>query len=378
MKSRFELIATDTNCQARAGSFYTDHGIIETPIFMPVGTSATVKAVHQTELKHAVKAQIILGNTYHLYLRPGTEIIEKAGGLHGFMNWDKPLLTDSGGYQVFSLSANRKIKEEGVLFSSHIDGSKHLFTPASVVDIQRSLGSDIMMALDECPPYPSERDYVRRSMNITHRWLEAGINHFEKTNSLYGHDQCYVPISQGSVYEDLRIESIQAITQYNNPIYAIGGLSVGEPEEELNRLVAICCQHMPVQSARYLMGVGTPQNLLNSIERGIDFFDCVLPTRNARHGIIYTSNGIIHIRNLKWKDDFSPIDAKLDLETSQQHSKSYLRHLIMSNEILGAQLASLQNLRFYLWLMEESRNQILKNNFKHWKDQILPVISSRC
>lgn len=377
MKSRFELIATDTNCQARAGSFYTDHGVIETPIFMPVGTSATVKAVHQTELKHAVKAQIILGNTYHLYLRPGTEIIEKAGGLHGFMNWDKPLLTDSGGYQVFSLSANRKIKEEGVIFSSHIDGSKHLFTPASVVDIQRSLGSDIMMALDECPPYPSERAYVRRSMNITHRWLEAGINHFEKTNSLYGHRQCYVPISQGSVYEDLRIESIQAITQYNNPIYAIGGLSVGEPEEELNRLVAICCQHMPVQSARYLMGVGTPQNLLNSIERGIDFFDCVLPTRNARHGIIYTTQGIIHIRNLKWKDDFSPIDEKLDLQTSQQHSKSYLRHLIMSNEILGAQLASLQNLRFYLWLMEESRNQILKNNFKHWKDQILPVISAR-
>lgn len=377
MKSRFELIATDTNCQARAGSFYTDHGVIETPIFMPVGTSATVKAVHQTELKHAVKAQIILGNTYHLYLRPGSEIIEKAGGLHGFMNWDKPLLTDSGGYQVFSLSANRKIKEEGVIFSSHIDGSKHLFTPASVVDIQRSLGSDIMMALDECPPYPSERAYVRRSMNITHRWLEAGINHFEKTNSLYGHRQCYVPISQGSVYEDLRIESIQAITQYSNPIYAIGGLSVGEPEEELNRLVAICCQHMPVQSARYLMGVGTPQNLLNSIERGIDFFDCVLPTRNARHGIIYTTQGIIHIRNLKWKDDFSPIDEKLDLQTSQQHSKSYLRHLIMSNEILGAQLASLQNLRFYLWLMEESRNQILKNNFKHWKDQILPVISAR-
>lgn len=377
MKSRFELIATDTNCQARAGSFYTDHGVIETPIFMPVGTSATVKAVHQTELIHAVKAQIILGNTYHLYLRPGSEIIEKAGGLHGFMNWDKPLLTDSGGYQVFSLSANRKIKEEGVIFSSHIDGSKHLFTPASVVDIQRSLGSDIMMALDECPPYPSERAYVRRSMNITHRWLEAGINHFEKTNSLYGHRQCYVPISQGSVYEDLRIESIQAITQYSNPIYAIGGLSVGEPEEELNRLVAICCQHMPVQSARYLMGVGTPQNLLNSIERGIDFFDCVLPTRNARHGIIYTTQGIIHIRNLKWKDDFSPIDEKLDLQTSQQHSKSYLRHLIMSNEILGAQLASLQNLRFYLWLMEESRNQILKNNFKHWKDQILPVISAR-
>lgn len=378
MKSRFELIATDSNSRARAGSFSTDHGTINTPIFMPVGTSATVKAVHQTELKQAVKAQIILGNTYHLYLRPGTDIIEKAGGLHQFMNWDKPLLTDSGGYQVFSLSANRKIKEEGVIFSSHIDGSKHLFTPASVVDIQRSLGSDIMMALDECPPYPSERNYVRRSMDITHRWLEAGINHFEKTNSLYGHSQCYVPISQGSVYEDLRIESIQAITQYNNPIYAIGGLSVGEPEEELNRLVAICCQHMPVQSARYLMGVGTPQNLLNSIERGIDFFDCVLPTRNARHGIIYTTQGIIHIRNLKWKDDFSPIDEKLDLETSQQHSKAYLRHLIMSNEILGAQLASLQNLRFYLWLMEESRIQILKNNFKHWKDQILPVISSRC
>lgn len=378
MKSRFELIATDTNCQARAGNFSTAHGVIETPIFMPVGTSATVKAVHQKELKQSVKAQIILGNTYHLYLRPGTETIEKAGGLHRFMNWEKPLLTDSGGYQVFSLSANRKIKEEGVVFSSHIDGSKHLFTPARVVDIQRSLGSDIMMALDECPPYPSERNYVRRSMNITHRWLETGINHFEKTNSLYGHHQCYVPISQGSVYEDLRIESIQAITQYNNPIYAIGGLSVGEPEEELNRLVAICCQHMPVQSARYLMGVGTPKNLLNSIERGIDFFDCVLPTRNARHGIVYTSKGIIHIRNLKWKDDFSPIDELLDLETSQKHSKAYLRHLIMSNEILGAQLASLQNLRFYLWLMEESRNQILQNNFKHWKDQILPVISSRC
>lgn len=377
MKPQFELIATDANCNARAGSFSTDHGCIETPIFMPVGTSATVKAVHQTELKDAVKAQIILGNTYHLYLRPGTEIIEKAGGLHRFMNWNKPLLTDSGGYQVFSLSANRKIKEEGVVFSSHIDGSKHLFTPERVVEIQRSLGSDIMMALDECPPYPSERNYVRRSMNITHRWLESGINHFEKTNPLYGHQQCYVPISQGSVYEDLRIESIQAITRYPNPIYAIGGLSVGEPEEELNRLVSICCQHMPVLSARYLMGVGTPQNLLNSIERGIDFFDCVLPTRNARHGIIYTTQGIIHIRNLKWKDDFSPLDEKLDLTTSQQHSKSYLRHLIMSNEILGAQLASLQNLRFYLWLMEEARKQILNNNFKLWKDQMLPVISAR-
>ena len=377
MKPQFELIATDANCNARAGSFSTVHGCIETPIFMPVGTSATVKAVHQTELKDAVKAQIILGNTYHLYLRPGTEIIEKAGGLHRFMNWNKPLLTDSGGYQVFSLSANRKIKEEGVVFSSHIDGSKHLFTPERVVDIQRSLGSDIMMALDECPPYPSERNYVRRSMNITHRWLESGINHFEKTNPLYGHHQCYVPISQGSVYEDLRIESIQAITRYPNPIYAIGGLSVGEPEEELNRLVSICCQHMPVLSARYLMGVGTPQNLLNSIERGIDFFDCVLPTRNARHGIIYTTQGIIHIRNLKWKDDFSPLDEKLDLTTSQQHSKSYLRHLIMSNEILGAQLASLQNLRFYRWLMEEARKQILNNNVKLWKDQMLPVISAR-
>jgi len=377
MKANFKLLATDPNCHARAGIFSTEHGTITTPIFMPVGTAATVKAVHQTELKASVKAQIILGNTYHLYLRPGTEIIGKAGGLHKFMNWDKPILTDSGGYQVFSLSANRKIKEEGVVFSSHIDGSKHLFTPANVVDIQRCLGSDIMMALDECPPYPSDRNYVRRSMNITHRWLEAGINHFEKTSSLYGHSQCYVPISQGSVYEDLRIESIQAITQYQNPIYAIGGLSVGEPEEELNRLVTICCQHMPVQSARYLMGVGTPQNLLNAIERGIDFFDCVLPTRNARHGILYTTQGIIHIRNLKWKDDFSALDEKLDLETSQQHSKAYLRHLIMSQEILGAQLASLQNLRFYLWLMEEARNQILTNNFKNWKDQILPVISTR-
>ncbi len=377
MNIQFKLQATDANSQARAGEFTTAHGKIATPIFMPVGTLASVKAIHQKELEDQIKAQIILGNTYHLYLRPGTETIEKAGGLHGFMNWNKPLLTDSGGYQVFSLSSNRKIKENGVVFSSHIDGSKHLFTPASVVDIQRSLGSDIMMALDECPPYPSEKTYVKKSMDITHRWIDLGIEHFEKTKGLYGYPQCFVPISQGSVFEDLRIQSIQAITQYPNPIYAIGGLSVGEPEEELNRLVAICCQNMPQQSARYLMGVGTPQNVLNAIEQGIDFFDCVLPTRNARHGIIYTTKGILHIRNLKWKDDFSPIDEQLDLETSQNHSKAYLRHLFMSKEILAAQLASLQNLRFYLWLVEEARRQILHNNFKAWKEEILPIIQMK-
>ncbi|MBK6544883.1 MAG: tRNA guanosine(34) transglycosylase Tgt [Saprospiraceae bacterium] len=377
MSVSFKLLHTDKQSKARAGILSTDHGAIETPIFMPVGTSATVKAVHQQELSSAIKAQIILGNTYHLYLRPGMDVIEHAGGLHSFMNWHKPILTDSGGYQVFSLSSTRKIKKEGVLFNSHLDGSKHLFTPEKVVDIQRILGSDIMMALDECPPYPSDRVYTKKSLVITHDWLEKGIQHFEKTNSNYGHQQCFVPICQGSIYEDLRLESIDFITRYSNPIYAIGGLSVGEPESELNELVRISCGALPTESARYLMGVGTPQNILNCIERGIDLFDCVLPTRNARHGVLYTTQGIINIKNLKWKEDFSPIDEALDLGSSQQHSKSYLRHLFLAKEILASQLASLQNLRFFMWLVEEARKQILQNTFFNWKENILPVISKK-
>lgn len=377
MPVSFTLERSDIHSAARAGTLFTAHGVVKTPMFMPVGTSASVKAIHQRELSGQIKAQIILGNTYHLYLRPGTSIIEKAGGLHSFMNWQGPILTDSGGYQVFSLSANRKIKSEGVVFNSHIDGSKHLFTPENVVDIQRQLGSDIMMALDECPPYPSDKTYAEKSLQLTNRWLDAGINHFEKTGPLYGHDQCFVPICQGSVYEDLRIASIKHIIQYKNPVYAIGGLSVGEPESELNQLVEISCNHLPEESARYLMGVGTPQNILNSIARGIDMFDCVLPTRNARHGILYTTKGIIHIRNAKWQEDFSPIDAALDLETSQQHSKAYLRHLFMSKEILAAQLSSLQNLRFFIWLVEQARVQIMQGTFNAWKEQMLPIVSQR-
>jgi queuine tRNA-ribosyltransferase len=377
MPVTFQLESNDPNSNARTGKLNTAHGEIPTPMFMPVGTSASVKAIHQKELEQAIHAKIILGNTYHLYLRPGTGIVQDAGGLHTFMDWKGPILTDSGGYQVFSLSANRKLKPDGVVFNSHIDGSKHLFTPASVVDIQRQLGSDIMMALDECPPYPSEKSYAEKSMHLTNSWLDKGISHFEKSGNLYGYDQCFVPICQGSIYEELRIASIQYMIQYKNPVYAIGGLSVGEPEEELNRLVEVSCGHLPQESARYLMGVGTPQNILNSIERGIDLFDCVLPTRNARHGILYTTQGIIHIRNAKWQNDFSPIDPALDLETSQRHSKAYLRHLFMSKEILAAQLASLQNLRFFIWLVEEARKQIIQGTFASWKESVLSIINQK-
>jgi queuine tRNA-ribosyltransferase len=377
MPVSFNLEYSDDNSKARTGTLHTAHGEVKTPMFMPVGTSASVKAIHQKELNEEIKAQIILGNTYHLYLRPGTEIIQKSGGLHSFMNWQKPILTDSGGYQVFSLSANRKIKKEGVIFNSHIDGSKHLFTPENVVDIQRQLGSDIMMALDECPPFPCDKIYAKKSLNLTNQWLDLGMNHFEKTRSLYGYDQCYVPICQGSIYEDLRIESIEYMIQFKNSVYAIGGLSVGEPEDDLNRLVEVSCNHLPKESARYLMGVGTPNNIINSIARGIDLFDCVLPTRNARHGILYTTRGIIHIKNAKWQDDFSAIDEGLDLETSRNHSKAYLRHLFMSKEILAAQLASLQNLRFFVWLVEEARTQIVQGNFTSWKDAMLPVLNQK-
>lgn len=377
MGVRFSLLHKSMDSSARSGIIHTDHGDIETPVFMPVGTAGTVKTIHQKELIDAIHAKMILGNTYHLYLRPGLDIIGKAGGLHSFIHWNKALLTDSGGYQVFSLSARRKLTKEGVWFYSHIDGSKHLFTPASVVDTQRIFGSDVMMALDECPPYPCERKYAENSMAITHEWLDLGFRHFEKTRPLYHFDQCFIPIAQGSVYDDLREKSLQYIQQFDSPIYAIGGLSVGEPESDLLRLVKLSGEVLPPERARYLMGVGTPKNLLDAIELGIDMFDCVLPTRNARHGILYTTQGIINIRNAKWKEDLSPIDPVLDLETSRQHSKAYLRHLFYAGETLAAQVSSLQNLRFYTWLMEEARKNINANTFTVWKAETLERIHKR-
>lgn len=374
---RFELNHTSSDCQARAGLIVTDHGPIQTPIFMPVGTQATVKGVHVKELKEEIKAQIILSNTYHLFLRPGEEIIRTAGGLHKFMDWDGPILTDSGGYQVFSLSDRRIVKREGVYFSSHIDGSRHIFTPQSVVQTQRILGSDIMMALDECPAYPSSRQAVSKSLKITNSWLEEGIRYFEDTKPQYDHDQIFVPISQGSVYDDLRRESTLFNAQFNTPVQAIGGLSVGEPHEELYRMVRLCTELMPTRSARYLMGVGTPVNLLNCIEAGIDMFDCVLPTRNARHGILYTSEGIINIRNKKWAQDFTPIDPNSACSVSRRHTKSYLRHLFVAGELLAGQIASLQNLSFYLDLVKASRDHIVQNNFVSWKTETIQKISQR-
>ncbi len=375
--SRFRLQHQDSGSQARAGLLQTDRGVIETPVFMPVGTAATVKAVHQEELKQEVRAQIILGNTYHLYLRPGMDVIRGAGGLHQFMSWDRPILTDSGGYQVYSLSARRKLTDEGVSFQSHIDGSRHLFTPENVVDIQRGLGSDIMMALDECTPYPCTRKYAENSLKLTNQWLERGVKRYQETEALYGCHQIFVPISQGSLYDDLRRASTEFNLRFSSPVYAIGGLSVGEPEDELYRMVDVATASMPSESARYLMGVGTPGNLLESIGLGIDMFDCVLPTRNARHGILYTSQGIIHIRNQKWKEDFSPIDPDSAANTSRVHSKAYLRHLFMVSEILAAQIASIQNLSFYTALMREAREQILLNNFGPWKERTLRIINNR-
>lgn len=374
---RFELNHTSSDCRARAGLIVTDRGLIQTPIFMPVGTQATVKGVHVRELKEEIQAQIILSNTYHLYLRPGEQIISVAGGLHKFMDWDGPILTDSGGYQVFSLSDRRIVKKEGVYFSSHIDGSRHLFTPQSVVQTQRILGSDIMMALDECPSYPSTRQAASKSLKITNSWLEEGIRNFEDTKPQYNHDQIFVPISQGSVYDDMRKESTLFNAQYKTPIQAIGGLSVGEPHEELYRMVNLCTEFMPTHSARYLMGVGTPVNLLNCIEAGIDMFDCVLPTRNARHGILYTSEGIINIRNRKWAQDFTPIDPNSGCSVSRRHTKSYLRHLFIAGELLAGQIASLQNLSFYLDLVKAARNHIVQNNFMSWKTETIQRISQR-
>lgn len=372
----FKLQVQDPKSKARTGEITTDHGVIKTPIFMPVGTAGTVKAVHQHELKDDVNAQIILGNTYHLYLRPGIEILEKAGGLHKFNGWDRPILTDSGGYQVFSLAENRKITEEGVIFRSHVDGSKHLFSPEGVMDIQRSIGADIIMAFDECTPYPCEYDYAKNSMELTHRWLKRCCTHFDATEGKYGYSQTLFPIVQGSVYKDLRVQSAEAIASFGREGNAIGGLSVGEPAEMMYEMTELVCDILPKDKPRYLMGVGTPANILESIALGIDMLDCVMPTRNARNGMLFTSEGFINIKNEKWKDDFSPIDEVVG-GTSAFYSKAYLRHLIRSKEILGAQIASIHNLSFYLWLVGEARLKIEEGTFAEWKNIMVKKVSQR-
>ena len=374
---KFTLSANDRQSKARAGIVHTDHGDIETPIFMPVGTAGTVKAVHQRELEQDIQAQIILGNTYHLYLRPGTGLLQQAGGLHKFNGWSKPILTDSGGYQVYSLSENRKINDEGVTFKSHIDGSKHVFTPENVMDIQRAIGADIIMALDECTPYPCEYDYAKKSLAITHQWLQRCIRRIDTTQPLYGYQQTLFPIVQGSVYKDLRIQSAEFIAAQNQQGNAIGGLSVGEPHELMYEMTDVVCNILPADKPRYLMGVGTPENILECIALGVDMFDCVMPTRNARNGMLFTTQGIVNIRNEKWKDDLSPIDAELGGYASTVYSKAYLRHLIINKEILGAQIATLHNLTFYLWLVKEARRQILNGTFGEWKNVMVKKVSAR-
>jgi queuine tRNA-ribosyltransferase len=374
---KFSLLHTDSQTKARAGEVHTDHGVIETPIFMPVGTAGSVKAVHQRELEEDIKAQIILGNTYHLYLRPGLDVLERAGGLHQFNGWKKPILTDSGGYQVFSLSGTRKIKEEGVMFKSHIDGSKHHFTPENVMDIQRTIGADIIMAFDECTPYPCEYSYARNSMEMTHRWLKRCIQRFDTTEGKYGYSQTLFPIIQGSVYKDLRIQSAEFIASCDREGNAIGGLSVGEPAEMMYEMTELVTDILPKDKPRYLMGVGTPANILECIALGVDMFDCVMPTRNARNGMLFTSEGIINIRNEKWKDDFTGIDPAIGGYVSTFYSKAYLRHLTVSKEILAAQIASIHNLTFYLWLVKQAREHILAGDFGVWKDQMVKKVSAR-
>lgn len=374
---KFDLIHSDTKSSARAGKLTTEHGTIETPIFMPVGTAATVKAVHQRELKEDIQAQIILGNTYHLYMRPGLDVIEQAGGLHKFNGWDQPILTDSGGYQVYSLADNRKIVEEGVHFQSHKDGSRHFFTPESIMDIQRTIGADIIMAFDECTPYPCEYDYAEKSMHMTHRWLDRCIQRFDETEGKYGYEQTFFPIVQGSVYKDLRSQSAEYIASRGREGNAIGGLSVGEPAEDMYAMTDHVCSILPKDKPRYLMGVGTPVNILECISLGVDMFDCVMPTRNARNGMLFTTQGIVNIRNEKWKADYSKIDEELGGYVSTFYSKAYLRHLITSNEILGAQIASIHNLTFYLWLVGEARRQILNDNFAVWKSVMVNKLSQR-
>jgi len=373
----FQLQHRDGGSKARAGVIETAHGRIETPIFMPVGTAGTVKGVHQKELETEVKAQIILGNTYHLYLRPGLDILQKAGGLHYFNSWRHPILTDSGGYQVYSLSERRKITEEGVTFRSHIDGSKHFFSPERAMDIQRIIGADIIMAFDECPPYPCDYRYAKESMELTHRWLKRCCDHFDRQEGLYGYEQALFPIVQGSTYEDLRRASAETIASFDRAGNAIGGLSVGEPAEEMYHTCELVCDILPADKPRYLMGVGTPANILECIALGVDMFDCVLPTRNARHGMLYTANGIINIKNAKWKDDFSPIDEEGPCMSSRFYTKAYLRHLIHSGELLGAQIASLHNLSFFLWLVGEARRHITGGDFASWKNGMVKRLEQR-
>jgi len=374
---KFNLQATDINSKARAGSMITDHGEIETPIFMPVGTVGTVKGVHQRELKQDINPDIILGNTYHLYLRPQTPILEKAGGLHKFMNWDKNILTDSGGYQVYSLSANRKIKEEGVKFKSHIDGSYHTFTPENVMEVQRSIGADIIMAFDECTPYPCDYNYAKRSMHMTHRWLERCVTHLEKVPFKYNYSQSFFPIVQGSTYKDLRKQSAEYIANIGAEGNAIGGLSVGEPIDEMYAMTEVVTDILPEDKPRYLMGVGTPINILENIALGIDMFDCVMPTRNGRNGMLFTSQGTINIKNKKWEDDFSPIDEMGMTFVDTDYSKAYLKHLFSVNELLGKQIATIHNLGFYLWLVREARKHILAGDFKVWKDKMVKQMDKR-
>ena len=373
----FELLKTDEHTKARAGKITTSHGVIETPIFMPVGTVGSVKGVHQRELKEDINADIILGNTYHLYLRPQTSILEKAGGLHKFINWDRNILTDSGGYQVYSLAANRKIKEEGVKFKSHIDGSFHFFSPEKVMEIERSIGADIMMAFDECTPYPCEYSYAKRSMHLTHRWLDRCITHLEKVPPKYGYHQSLFPIVQGSVYKDLRTQSAEYIASKNADGNAIGGLSVGEPVEQMYEMTELVCDILPKDKPRYLMGVGTPINILENIALGVDMMDCVMPTRNARNGMLFTAKGIINIKNKKWEDDFSPIDPDGHTYVDTYYTKAYLRHLFAANEFLGKQIASIHNLGFYLWLVREARRQIIAGTFLQWKTKMVANMSNR-
>jgi len=374
---QFILEHTQPGSQARAGQLSTHHGTIQTPIFMPVGTAGTVKAVHMNELRHPVGAQIILGNTYHLFLRPGLETLQSAGGIHQFIGWKGPILTDSGGYQVFSLAHRRKIKEEGVTFQSHIDGSRHVFTPEHVMDIQRTIGADIIMAFDECTPYPCTHAYAKSSMQLTHRWLERCQQRFEETRPLYGYEQHLFPIVQGGTFPDLRKQSAEFVAAQQGVGNAIGGLSVGEPAAAMYEMTALVTEILPADKPRYLMGVGTPENILQAIALGVDMFDCVLPTRNARHGVLYTAQGIVNIRNSKWKNDFSPIDPQSDAPTSQQHSRAYLRHLFVNKEILGMQLATIQNLSFYLWLVREARKHIVNGAFNSWKNGMLEEISRK-
>ena len=374
---KFKIIKKDSQSNARLGKVSTGHGAIETPIFMPVGTQGTVKGIHFHELNQDTNAQIILGNTYHLYLRPGTDIIRKAGGIHKFIGWKKPILTDSGGYQVYSLSKNRKITRDGVKFQSHIDGSYHLFTPENVIDTQRAIGADIIMAFDECTPYPCDFKYAKRSMHMTHNWAHRCCERFDNTNSLYDYDQYFIPIVQGSVYSDLRKESAEEIASLERKANAIGGLSVGEPHDIMYEMTDICCNILPIDKPRYLMGVGTPSNLLENIALGVDMFDCVMPTRNARNGMLFTSEGTINIKNAKWKSDFSFIDTNGTSYVDQSYSKAYLRHLFSSNEMLGKQIATLHNIRFYLWLMEESRKQIKEGTFASWKNKMVKKLDVR-